>query len=66
MSFASAAEATADCKIVRSVKNALFNLIGFVGLGFHPMKKWPHALLCTLASDKYDASKCMFITMSDT
>ena len=64
-SYASAADATTKRKIAHSVKNAPFNLIGFVGSGFHPMKKWPHALLCALASNKYDASKWMFITMSD-
>ena len=64
-SSASAAEATTKRKIARSVKNALFNLIGFVGLGFQPKKKWPHALLCALASNKYDTSEWMFITMSD-
>ena len=47
------------------VKNAPFNFIGFVGSGFHPMKKWPHTLLCALASDKFDASEWMFIIMSD-
>ena len=54
-SSTSAAEATTKYKIAHSMKNAPFNLIGFVGPGFHPMKKWPHALLCALASDKYDA-----------
>ena len=61
----SAAEATTKRKIVHSVKNAPFNLIGFVGSGFHPMKKWPHALLCGLAFDKCDSSKWMFITISN-
>ena len=64
-SSASAAEATTKRKIAHSVKNTPFNFIGFVGLGFHPMKKWPHDLLCALASNKYDASKWMFIIMTD-
>jgi hypothetical protein len=39
--------------------------MGFVGSAFHPMKKFPHALLWALASDKYDASEWIFNTMSD-
>ena len=36
---ASAADATTNLKIAHSVKNAPFNLMGFVGSAFHPMKK---------------------------
>jgi hypothetical protein len=64
-SSASAADATTNRKIAHKVKNALFNLMGFVGSAFHPMKKCPHALLWALASDKYDASECIFYIMSD-
>jgi len=65
LSYASAADATTNRKIAHNVKNAPFNLMGFVGLAFHPMKKCPHALLRALASDKYDASEWIFNTMSD-
>ena len=44
-SSASAAEATTKRKIAHIMKDSPCNLIGFVRLGFHPMKKWPHALL---------------------
>jgi hypothetical protein len=54
-SSASTADAMTNCNIAHKVKNASFNLIGCVGLGFHPMKKCLHALLCAFASDKYDA-----------
>ncbi len=54
-SSASTADATTNCNIAHKEKNATFNLIGCVGLGFHPMKKCPHALLCAFAFDKYDA-----------
>ncbi len=53
-SSASAADAMTNRNIAHKVKNAPFNLIGCVGLGFHPMKKCPHAWLCEFASDKYD------------
>ncbi len=57
----------ADCydRIAHNVKNAPFNLVGFVGSAFHPMKKCLHALLWALASDKYDASEWIFNIMSD-
>jgi len=64
-SSASAADATTNRKIAHNVKNAPFNLVGFVGSAFHPMKKCLHALLWALASDKYDASEWIFNTMSD-
>jgi len=64
-SSASAADAMTNRKIAHNVKNALFNLMGFVGSAFHPMKKCPHALLWVLVSDKYDASEWIFNTMSD-
>ena len=64
-SSASAADATTNRKIAHNVKNAPFNLMGFVGSAFHPMKKCPHALLWALASDKYDASEWIFNTISD-
>jgi hypothetical protein len=50
--------------IAHKVKNAPFNLIGSVGLGFHPMKKCLHALLCAFASDKYNALEWMFDIIS--
>jgi len=62
---ASAADATTNRKIAHSVKNAPFNLMGFVGSAFHPMKKCPHALLCAFAADKYDASEWMFRIISE-
>ncbi len=37
-SSASAADATTNRNIAHKVKNLPFNLIGCVGLGFHPMK----------------------------
>jgi hypothetical protein len=55
-SSASAVDATTNRNIAHKIKTASFNLIGYVGLGFHPMKKCPHALLCAFALDKYDAS----------
>ena len=64
-SSASAADATTNRKIAHNVKNAPFNLMGFVGSAFHPMKKCPHALIWALASDKYDASEWIFNTISD-
>jgi len=60
-----AADGTTNRKIAHNLKNAPFNLMGFVGSGFHPMKKCPHALLWALASDKYDASEWIFNIMSD-
>jgi hypothetical protein len=48
-------EATTNHKIAQSMKKALFNLIGFVGSGFQPMKKFTHVQLCAFDSDKYDA-----------
>ncbi len=51
-SLALAAEVMMKHKIEHSVKNAPFNLIGFVGFAFHPMKKWPHAWLCAFASKR--------------
>ncbi len=64
-SSASAVNATTNLKIAHNVKNAPFNLMGFVGSTFHPMKKCPHALLWALASDKYDASEWIFSIISD-
>ncbi len=61
---ASAMEATTNRRIAHSVENAPFNLMGFVGSAFHPMKKCPHALLWAFAADKYDASKWMLRIMS--
>jgi hypothetical protein len=51
-SSASAVEAMTKRKIVHSVRNAPFNLMGFVGSAFHPMNKWPHAWLCAFASKR--------------
>ncbi len=64
-SSASAADATTNLKIAHNVKNAPFNLMGFVGLAFYPMNKCLHALLWALASDKYDASEWIFSIISD-
>ncbi len=64
-SSASAADATTKHNIAHKVKKAPFNLMGLAGLGLHPMEKWPHALLCVFASDKYDVSEWMFKIMSD-
>ncbi len=58
----SAADAMTNRNIAHKVQNAPLNLICCVGLGFHPMKKCPHALLCAFASDKYDASEWMLIS----
>jgi len=64
-SSASAADATTNRIIAHNEKNSPFNLMGFVGSAFHPMKKCPHALLWALASDKYDVSEWIFNIMSD-
>jgi hypothetical protein len=40
-------------------------LMGFVGSAFHPMKKWPQALLWAFAADKYDASEWMLRIISE-
>ncbi len=56
-SSASTADATTNCNIAHKVKNEPFNLIGCVGLGFHPIKKCPYALLCVFALDKYNVSE---------
>ncbi len=40
-------------------------MMGIVASGFHPMKKWPHARLCALFSDRYDAFECIFKIMSE-
>jgi hypothetical protein len=45
-STASAADGTTNRNIQHKVKNVPFNLIGSEGLGFHPMKKCPHAQPC--------------------
>jgi hypothetical protein len=64
-SSASTAVAMTNRNIAHKVKNAPFNLIGCAGLGFYPMKKCQHALLCAFASDKYDASEWMFNIISN-
>ena len=64
-SSASAAEATMKQTIAHKVKKAPLSLMGFPLLVFQPMKKCPHALLHAHASDKYDASECTFMIMSD-
>jgi hypothetical protein len=56
-SSASAVDATTNRNIAHKGKNAPFNLIGCVGLSFHPMMKCLHAQLCAFASDKYNASE---------
>ncbi len=65
-SSASAADARTNRNNAHMVKSAPFNLIGCVGLGFHPMKKCPHALLCVFSLDKYDALEWMFKIISDS
>ena len=64
-SSVSAADATTNQRMAHKVKYAPFNLMGLPSLGVQPVKKWPHALLRAPDSDKYDASECMFIIMSD-
>ncbi len=64
-SSASAADATTSCSIVELTWNAPFKRMGSQFFGIQPMKKWPHAWLLAFASDKYDASECMFSIMSD-
>jgi hypothetical protein len=64
-SSASAVDATTNLNIAHKVKNSPFNLIGCVGLGFHPMKKCPHAQLCVFASNKYDALERICNIISD-
>ena len=56
-SSASAADATTNRNIAHKGEKTPFNLIGYVGLGFHPMKKCLHARLCAFALDKYYASE---------
>jgi hypothetical protein len=63
--LALAADATTNQSMVHKVKNAPFNLMGPLSCDVHPMKKCPHALLCALASGKYDALEWMFMIMSD-
>ncbi len=64
-SSASAADATTKRRMAHNVKNAPFNMMGLPSVGVQPMKKWPHALMRASDSDKYDASECTFIIMSD-
>jgi hypothetical protein len=56
-SLALAVEALMKRKIAQSEKKVLFNLIGFMGSCFQPMKKCLHAQLCAFNLDKYNASK---------
>jgi hypothetical protein len=51
--------------MTHKVKNTPFNLMGSPSFDVHPMKKCPHALLCALASDKYDASEWTFMITSN-
>ena len=46
--LASVAEATTKRKIAHSLKNALLNVMGFVGFAFHPMNNG-HVLCCVCA-----------------
>ncbi len=64
-SSTSAADVTKNLIIVKLVWNALFNLIGSPFLGIQPMKKCPHAQLCAPSLDRYVASECIFMTISD-
>ncbi len=64
-SSALAADATTKQSMVHSVKNGPLNLMGSPSFGSHPKKKWPHARLWEFVSERYDASECMFNTMSD-
>ncbi len=64
-SSASVADATTNQRMAHNIKNAPFNLMGLPSLGDQPMKKWPHDLLQASGSDKYNASECTFIIMSD-
>ncbi len=64
-SSASATDDTTKRSMVHSVKNGPFNLMGSPSFGSHPKKKSPHAQLWAFVSDRYDASECMFNTMSD-
>jgi hypothetical protein len=63
-SSASATDATTKRSMVHSVKNCPFNLMGSPSFGSLPKKKWPHARLWAFVSERYDASECMFNTMS--
>jgi hypothetical protein len=65
LSLASAVEATTKQTIAHKVKKAPLSLMGSPLLVFQPMKKCPHALLRAGVSDKYDASECTFMIMSD-
>jgi hypothetical protein len=56
-SSASSADVATNSNIAHKVKNAPLDLTGCVGLGFHPMKKCPHAQLCAFALDIYDVSE---------
>jgi hypothetical protein len=47
-SSASAEDATTNRKIAQRVKNALFNLMGFVPSGFQPMKKIPKRMTVSI------------------
>ncbi len=59
------AGATTKQRMAHKVKNALLSLMGLPSFAFQPMKKCPHALLHVSALDKYDASECTFMIMSD-
>ncbi len=64
-SSALAAEATTNQRSVHKVKNAPFKRMGSFVLGDHPIKKCPHALLRASVSERYEATECMFIIMSE-
>ena len=56
-SSASAAEDASNFRIVQRVKSASLRRIGSPSFGSYPRKKWPHARLRALVSDRYDASE---------
>ena len=64
-SSASATDATTNRMTVVLVWKAPFNTIGSLSLGIDPMKKCPHVRLRAPGAERYDASECMFITISD-
>jgi hypothetical protein len=64
-SSASAAEATTNFIICVLIWKAPLRVVGCPSQGINPMKTYPHVRLRAFGSDKYDASKWMFMIMSD-
>jgi hypothetical protein len=64
-SSASAAEATTNRMTVVLVWKVSFITMGLLSLGIDPMKKCLHVRLRAPGAERYDASECMFIIISN-